>query len=643
MPITSSADATRHATRKSASTGQRLQRLTRQHFALYRGYLDGVSTLQLHATYGDAGTELNATRRLIATLRDTLSVAARRARDVEAAYLLRLKPGSIPLDAAQAPADHPTLDEYRERVDPDGVYGESELLELYAADHPPHASPRLDRRAARNARLRRRQADALARMEVSLVHEPRPEHPVNGWFEPAVAARLGAAGIGTLGDLLSLIERRRQRWYVAVPRLGPKGAQRVADWLVLHAESLGHTLSPLAQAPRRQFAAGHPALARIADGATHLEVVPLESLRPPLALDGSVGTNRASPGGRRILADTDVEAIRAWLGTRSGSPHTARAYRREAERALLWAMLAKGKPLSSLDTSDVAEYINDFLAAPRPAKVWIGSARAERFSQAWRPFNGPLSERSRDTARAILRAMGRWLVEQGYWAGNPFDPLPPAPLASSIDVQGRALTGEQWRAVLACTLGNRTDARGQRDFFALLLAFSTGSRRAELAGMTTGDISAGPAGEWRLALPARHGVARAVAMPPQLMDALRDESAFARPVRRSRRVSAVHPAHRAPAHGRRARGGRPRQSLQGDFRAGGAGHRAGRGRLAARAFRRASTHWLRHTHSRHALERGVSLPDLQAVLGHASVSTTALYVKERPVKAVKTRSGDSSR
>src|ERR1700744_1126258 len=72
-------------------------RLTRQHFALYRGYLDGVSEAQLHASYGDASTDVRTTRRLIDALRDTLSVLARRARDTEAAHLLRLRPGRIPL------------------------------------------------------------------------------------------------------------------------------------------------------------------------------------------------------------------------------------------------------------------------------------------------------------------------------------------------------------------------------------------------------------------------------------------------------------------------------------------------------------------------------------------------------------------
>ena len=41
---------------RNAESRTSIKRLTREHFALYRGYLDGVSVEQLHATYGDATT-----------------------------------------------------------------------------------------------------------------------------------------------------------------------------------------------------------------------------------------------------------------------------------------------------------------------------------------------------------------------------------------------------------------------------------------------------------------------------------------------------------------------------------------------------------------------------------------------------------
>ncbi|MEX3614513.1 MAG: phage integrase family protein, partial [Burkholderia gladioli] len=238
------------------------RRLTRQHFALYRGWLEGATIEGLHTAYGEPGTDVRVTRRLVATLRDALAIGARRARDIEAAHLLRLKPGSIPPAELHGRDDTPSLDNYRAQIDPDGVYGEAELLELYRADFPAEKSPRVDRKIARNARLRARQAAALARMERALAEAPSPDHPLDGWFEPALAARLTATGLSTLADLLALIRRRRHRWYAAVPRLGPKGAQRVTAWLSLHAASLGEELSVLAITPRRQLTAGHPALAR---------------------------------------------------------------------------------------------------------------------------------------------------------------------------------------------------------------------------------------------------------------------------------------------------------------------------------------------------------------------------------------------
>ena len=45
----------------------------------------------------------------------------------------------------------------------------------------------------------------------------------------------------------------------------------------------------------------------------------------------------------------------------------------------------------------------------------------------------------------------------------------------------------------------------------------------------------------------------------------------------------------------------------------------------AQVFGRASTHWLRHTFGRHALQVGVKLNVVQRVLGHSSLQTTTQY------------------
>ncbi|MGN4070207.1 hypothetical protein ACS0Y7_37025, partial [Burkholderia gladioli] len=75
--------------------------------------------------------------------------------------------------------------------------------------------------------------------------------------------------------------------------------------------------------------------------------------------------------------------MRAWIESRGArSEATRRAYRREAERLLLWAIVAKDKPLSSLNTLDAAQYLKRFLADPQPTQRWIGRGRVGRFDPA---------------------------------------------------------------------------------------------------------------------------------------------------------------------------------------------------------------------------------------------------------------------
>lgn len=606
-----------------------IKRLTREHFALYRGYLDGVSIEQLHATYGDATTDVRATRRLIGLLRDTLSGAARRTHDVEATHLLRLRPGSIPEARRLAASEMPTLDAYREAVDPEGFHSEAELLELYRAEFSLESAPGIDRRATRNARLRRRQVDALARMEASLVQAPRREHPVASWLEPAIAGRLQHAGIHTLAELLGFVEQRGHRWHASVPRVGPKAARRIVDWLALHAESLRHTLSKRAVTPRRRLSSNDSGLVRPRQSG----IVPLESLDVAAEIDGSNGTNRARSLVFQCSLNTDLQAIDAWLTTRQHSPHTTRAYRREAERLLLWAINEKNKALSSLDNADCAQYIETFLADPQPTARWVGSAKIERFHLDWRPFVGGLSDRSRETARAILHAMGQWLVDQNYWASNPFSGSPAVAIGERIDVSGRSLDHKQWQSVVQATSRDRYSERELRDYLALNLAYSTGLRRAELAYATTGRLiqatlrSTTDKG-WQLAVPGKGCAARTIPVPRAVMEL----------------IFASLRARGLPADPRACPVDTP---LLAHFRTGKSLTPDGLGQVFHRLFTwtapllttqsladwrnrpNASTHWIRHTHSHHALERGADCREVQARLGHANLSTTLLYVKAR--------------
>lgn len=107
--------------------------------------------------------------------------------------------------------------------------------------------------------------------------------------------------------------------------------------------------------------------------------LPLEKLGFSEHLNGEFGTNRASDFvTKQISANNDLQAIESWIAEFEKSPQTLRAYRREAERLLLWTLIEKQKPLSSLTRDDLCDY-QHFLADPQPNDRWCGSRKRIRF------------------------------------------------------------------------------------------------------------------------------------------------------------------------------------------------------------------------------------------------------------------------
>lgn len=149
-------------------------------------------------------------------------------------------------------------------------------------------------------------------------------------------------------------------------------------------------------------------------------IAPLELVHLPDQLDGRTGSNRSTLGHAQIAAQTDIEALKAWLARFLDTRTTFDSYRKESERLLLWATLELGKPLSSLTHEDLLVY-QRFLADPQPVERWVMKAgrKWSRFDPDWRPFAGPLAPTSQRQAIIILNTMFSWLVNAGYLAGNP--------------------------------------------------------------------------------------------------------------------------------------------------------------------------------------------------------------------------------
>jgi len=192
-----------------------------------------------------------------------------------------------------------------------------------------------------------------------------------------------------------------RRWWAAIDGLGVAAAR--------HIEAFFAAYPQLTERARALIVVASPG-----------NIVPWEQLRLPHEVDGSQGAFRAPRPACTLNATNDYEAVQAWLALHETSS-TQRAYRKEAERLILWAIVERARALSSLTTDDAIAY-RAFLRRPTPRERWVGPPRS-RDSVEWRPFTGGLSARSTAYALTVLSALFRWLIEQRYVLANPFSGL----------------------------------------------------------------------------------------------------------------------------------------------------------------------------------------------------------------------------
>lgn len=411
--------------------GTVLNRLCRQHFAFYRGYLDGLDLRELAHRY-ISGSEiepgkvwdLRLAKSLLGWITEQLEVAAVRSGQRSGVRLLRI--ASVHLESVPPRADVPSLADFQEERDPHQMFSEHELLELYNQEYG-SISYDLERKSKRNKKLRARREALLQSLELQIRIEPCLDDLVTDWLDEVLAKRLIDADITTLRALIETIEGHGFRWYTKVPRIGIKAAAHITEWLLLPSTcaALGTTLTERGIKPRSAIV---PAL--LPPPASRTGIVPLEYFKPPEEMNGRCGFN----SGHRptISAANDVDAIEAWLASKKPGSHTVRIYRKEAERFLLWSVLERGKPLAalmSLDRSSYAEFLSD-LGRQTPdqwmrlrhiqQERWMGPRGTNRWSPRWRPFEGPLSEASQKAAMVIVSGLMHYLFKKGYLERNIF-------------------------------------------------------------------------------------------------------------------------------------------------------------------------------------------------------------------------------
>lgn len=512
----------------------------------------------------------------------------------------------------------PSLEEFVETRNLDG-WSEAEVLQMYAEAYPQ------DGRALRRGRLRERQLNLLRRLEAVAAERPALSDLVSGWFDDVTAARLIGAGIISLGLLHERIHCGG-RWFSALPGIGQSKAARIAaflDQLLPGLDRPGKVFFPLSSASDGSVAgrggAGYGGDA--IQGCTAFGG-PFSDVFAPIARAPSTGSSL-------IAAVSDLEAVEAWIAARAGSVATAKSYRREAQRIVLWLRHeCAGKSLAKMEVEDCTRF-QDFLADV-PAH-WISRVRAVPGSPGWAPFRGQLSVGSRKQALLIVGALFSWLQSVRYLAVNPWV------------LVNTKIGDERGRPVLESKAFSEATMAGflvfleaqapcpSRDRMRFLLRFveAVGLRSAELLGAKLGDLHLQPEG-WVLQVHGKGAKNRLANVPAQAYEALQAYLAC----RGLGSVQVASPDSALVCSVLDPMAGVGYQAIYESVRSWVTRFvRASDLPMGERMrVARASMHWLRHTFGTRSIARGVPLDVIQAQMGHANIDTTASIYGRAPLQ-----------
>ncbi len=491
-----------------------------------------------------------------------------------------------------------------------------QLVEFARQRHRADLADLLDSSAAQRMLHARAVDAAIEQLRRAPAPQPLIGDQLERWLPPRISVVLRAHGLRTLADLTVRVPRRR-RWWVAIAGLGQASARTVENFFARHPE--------LTERARALVARESPQ-----------DIVPWERLAVPHEVDGSRGTFRAPRLTCTLSASNDYEAVQAWLALHE-SGATQRAYRKEAERLILWAIVERGRALSSLTTEDAVAY-RAFLRHPTPRGRWCGPPQP-RGSCEWRPFAGDLSARSVAYSLSVVGALYRWLIQQRYLLANPFAGLKVRGASRTAPLAARRVFSEgEWALILSVAEGLEWSygwepAAAQRLRFVLDFSYATGLRASELVGASLGMLEVDGAGDHWLHVVGKGNKAGRVALPPLARAALDRYLA-------QRRLPTT-PARWNPATA--LVGGIEQDSATGITAARlWAVMKRFFGQVAdvveeqnpatAEKLRLASPHWMRHTHGTHALAQGAELTTVRDNLRHASISTTSMYLHGDDVK-----------
>jgi site-specific recombinase XerD len=489
-----------------------------------------------------------------------------------------------------------------------------QLARYAQARHRDDLASLISHPAAERQERERAVRHAIETLQQLPLPQPLLTHGVDRWLPARAAHALKKAGIETLADLTVRVPRRR-RWWAVIPGLGVGSARRIETFFAEH-PALTERARALVKVPATQTS-------------------PWETLVVPEDVNGSRGAFRAPQATCTLSATDDYQAVQAWLELQDVQA-TQRAYRKEAERLMLWAILQRGKALSSLTTEDAIAY-RAFLRSPCPRERWVGPARP-RTSNEWRPFQGALAPRSMAYALSVVSALYRWLIAQRYVLANPFAGIKVkgTSRSSAIDVS-HVFTEHEWALIRPIAddiewTGGWSEKGAQRLRFVLGFWYATGLRPSEMIAARLGHIEDDAHEEVWLHVFGMGSKQGNVALPLLARGALdRYLAQRGLPVTRSHWKSGTPLVPALAEEGAGVSASRLWSVMRRFFL-----HAAMQletvSPSTSEKLKQATPHWMRHTHATHALERGVELTTVRDNLRHASVATTSVYLHTDDMK-----------
>lgn len=373
-----------------------------------------------------------------------------------------------------------------------------------------------------------------------------------------------------------------------------------------------------------------------------MKITPLFSISPnevipqkeALQILKENGYNRSNSKIQLMKANTDVDAISAFLNEYKDSPHTLISYAKEIERLLLWCIHVAKISISDITREHIVAY-DEFIRNPKPALTWCGtkSSRYKKdgsFNSEWRPFYVGLGDASIKKAMKILDSFFTYLVEMHYLHGNPVAINRRRKRKSEAPrIVDRYLEMDELISVLEALDHYpikdvlRDEFRIARARYIILLLFYSGMRISESANHTMGNFILRDHC-WFLSIIGKGKKPRDIPVPDELLKALaifRKLISLPCPEPQFKESTPLIPniGLDGTLHTRRID-----QIVKWAFHLG-ADRIEKKSKHKASKLRLASAHWLRHSYVTFLLDSGASLKVAQENAGHSNIGTTMHY------------------